>query len=322
MSPLPRVVPRAPRVVLLRNAVAGRGRGARAASRAAQRLRAAAVEVDVVEGPTAADSLDLARAALASARPDALVAVGGDGTVHLALQALGAGSGRAGAPAPEVPLGLVPAGTGNDGVRAVSAVGAAGPAVGGPGAVDAAVDQVLAGLAGGPRRTVDLAVCGGRAYLTVLAAGFDAVVAERAEAMTWPRGAWRYPAAVAAELRRLTPLSYTLDLDGEVRRLEATLVAVGNGPSFGGGLRITEGARVDDGLLDVVLVRPLGRAELVRTFPRLYRGTHTTHPGYEHHRVRRVTVAAAGVTGYADGERLGSLPLTVEVRPAALTVLG
>jgi len=304
-------------VVLLRNPSAGRGRGARAASRATHRLRAAGVEVSVVEGRTAADSLDLARTALGSTRPDALVAVGGDGTVNLALQALGAGRGPGGSPAPDVPLGIVPAGTGNDGARALG-VGS----VGGPGAVDAAVDRVLAGLAGGPRRTVDLAVCAGRPFLTVMAAGFDAVVAERAESMTWPRGAWRYPAAVVAELRRLAPISYTLDLDGEVRRLQATLVAVGNGPSFGGGLRITEGARTDDGLLDVVLVRPLGRAELVTTFPRLYSGTHTTHPGYEHHRARRVTVAAAGVSGYADGERLGSLPLTVEVRPAALTVLG
>ena len=93
------------------------------------------------------------------------------------------------------------------------------------------------------------------------------------------------------------------------------LVAVGNGPSFGGGLRITEGAVLDDGLLDVVIIKPMSKPELVRTYPRLFRGTHTTHPPYEHHRVRRVTVAAAGIVSYADGERFGALPLTVECVP-------
>ena len=99
------------------------------------------------------------------------------------------------------------------------------------------------------------------------------------------------------------------------------LVAVGNGPSFGGGLRITEGAILDDGLLDVVIIKPMSKAGLVRTYPKLFKGTHTTHPAYEHHRVRSVTVAAPGIVSYADGERFGALPLTVECAPGALTVL-
>ena len=106
-----------------------------------------------------------------------------------------------------------------------------------------------------------------------------------------------------------------------MRRLEAMLVAVGNGPSFGGGLRITEGAEIDDGWLDVVVIKPMSKLELVRTYPKLYTGRHVTHPQDEHHRVRRVTVAAPGVVGYADGERLAALPLTVDVVPNALRVL-
>ena len=98
-------------------------------------------------------------------------------------------------------------------------------------------------------------------------------------------------------------------------------MAVGNGPSLGGGLRLTEGAVLDDGLLDVVLIHPLSRADLVRTFPRLYRGTHRRHRAYEHHRVREVTIAAPGVVAYADGEPLGPLPVTVSAAPAALRVL-
>jgi diacylglycerol kinase (ATP) len=99
------------------------------------------------------------------------------------------------------------------------------------------------------------------------------------------------------------------------------LVAVGNGASFGGGLRITEGALLDDGLLDVVIIRPLSRMRLVRAYPRLFKGTHTRLPQYEHHRVRSVTVTTPGVVTYADGERFGPLPLTVDSAPGALTVI-
>ena len=94
------------------------------------------------------------------------------------------------------------------------------------------------------------------------------------------------------------------------------LVAVGNGPSYGGGLRITEGAVLDDGLLDVVIVKPISKPALVRAYPRLFNGTHVTRPQYEHHRVRTVTVAAPGIVAYADGERFGPLPLTVECAAA------
>ena len=68
------------------------------------------------------------------------------------------------------------------------------------------------------------------------------------------------------------------------------------------------------------MLGPMSKPELLRTYPKLFRGTHVHHPAYRHHRVRRVTVAAAGVVAYADGERLGLLPMTVEVAPRALTV--
>ncbi len=105
------------------------------------------------------------------------------------------------------------------------------------------------------------------------------------------------------------------------RQLDAMLVAVGNGPSFGGGLRITEGALLDDGMLDVVVIKPMSKPGLVRTYPKLFKGTHVTHPQYEHHRVRSVTVAAPGIVAYADGERFGPLPLTVQSDPGALSIL-
>jgi diacylglycerol kinase (ATP) len=71
----------------------------------------------------------------------------------------------------------------------------------------------------------------------------------------------------------------------------------------------------------VVIIRPMSRTTLLRTYPKLFKGTHIHHPGYEHHLARRVTVAAPGITAYADGERIAPLPLTVEVAPLALRVL-
>ena len=284
-------------IALLTNPTAGKGRGARARGAVVARLRGAGLGVRDLSGRDADEALDLARAAVQDG-VEALVVLGGDGLVHLAVQAV-AGTG--------LPLGIVPAGTGNDVARYFD-LPRKDPL--------AAADLVIRGVS----RQVDLARSGHKYFVTVLAAGFDSLVNERANQMAWPKGQMRYNLATLAELRVFRPLHYTLELDGRQLTTEAMLVAVGNGPSYGGGLRITEGALLDDGLLDVVLIKPMSRAGLVRTYPKLFRGTHVTHPQYEHHRVARVTVASPGITTYADGERFGDLPLTIECAPGALTV--
>jgi diacylglycerol kinase (ATP) len=207
-----------------------------------------------------------------------------------------------------IPLGIIPAGTGNDVARYFDIPRKD---------VLAAADRVIAGNT----RVVDLARSGSKYYVTVLAAGFDAIVNERANRMTWPRGQMRYNLATLAELRTFDPLPYSMEIDGTALRFDAMLVAVGNGPSFGGGLRITEGALLDDGMLDVVIIKPMSKTRLIRTYPKLFKGTHTTAVEYEHHLARSVTVAAPGIVSYADGERFGPLPLTIECAPGALTVL-
>jgi diacylglycerol kinase (ATP) len=285
-------------IALLTNPTAGKGKGARARGAVVARLRDSGLVVRNLEGRDADEALDLARQCVADG-VESLVVCGGDGMVHLGTQAV-AGTGTT--------LGIIPTGTGNDVARYFD-LPRRDPL--------AAADRVIAGRT----RTVDLARSGSRYFVTVLAAGFDAVVNERANRMAWPKGQMRYNLATVAELRTFAPLPYTLDLDGEIRRLDAMLVAVGNGPSFGGGLRITEGALLDDGLLDVVIIKPMTKPGLIRTYPKLFKGTHVTVPQYEHHRVRRVTVAAPGIVSYADGERFGALPLSVECAPGALTVL-
>jgi diacylglycerol kinase (ATP) len=289
-------------IALLVNPTAGKGRAARVLDEVLPRLRSAGHDVRVLTGDGPDEALDLARGAVADGL-DALVVLGGDGVTNIGLQATATTS---------TPLGIVPAGTGNDIARSVG-LQRKDPL--------AAADRIVKALATGQRRTLDLARTGGRYYATVMAAGFDAVVNERANRMSWPKGQMRYNLATLLELRTFTPLSYVLDLDGRTLITDAMLVAVGNGPSFGGGLRIAEGASLEDGLLDVIIIKPISKPDLVRTYPKLFRGTHTTHPQYERHQVRRVTVAAPGIVGYADGERFGPLPMSIECIPAAVEVL-
>jgi diacylglycerol kinase (ATP) len=285
-------------IALLTNPSAGKGRGLRTAAIALPRLREAGFVVRHLSGHDSDEALDLARSCVADG-VESLVVCGGDGMVHIAVQAL-AGTVTS--------LGIIPAGTGNDVARYLG-IPRNDP--------QRAADVVV----GSHTRTIDLARVGARHFVTVLATGFDSLVSERANGLAWPKGQMRYNLATLAELRVFEPLAYTLEMDGETRRLEAMLVAVGNGPSFGGGLRITHGAEIDDGMLDVVIIKPMSKLELVRTYPKLYSGKHVHHPQYEHHLVRSITVAAPGIVAYADGERLGSLPVTVDVAPNALRVL-
>jgi len=284
-------------IALLTNPSAGKGKGSRSAAIALPRLVEAGFTVQHLTGRDADEALDIARSCVATGM-ESLVVCGGDGIVHIDVQALAN---------TKTTLGIIPAGTGND-VSRYLGIPRNDP--------QAAADIVI----GSHARIIDLARAGATYFVSVLASGFDSKVNERANSFLWPKGQWRYHLATLAELRVFEPLPYTLEMDGEVRHLDAMLVAVGNGPSFGGGLRITHGAEIDDGWLDVAIIKPISKLELVRTYPKLYTGKHVRHPQYEHRRVRSITVAAPGIVAYADGERLGPLPLTVDVAPNALRV--
>lgn len=285
-------------VTLVVNPVSGKRHGERIAAQALGRLSAAGHDVVRVHSADGAQARE-AVAAEVAAGSELVLVVGGDGLLHDVLPVVAG---------PAVTVGLLPAGTGNDTARSLGIP---------VGDADAALDVVLRGRT----RDVDLAETDRGPVVTVVASGFDSKVNERANAMTWPRGNMRYNLAILAELRTFTPLPFHLVLDGTEHETSAMLVAVGNGPSFGGGLRIAEGAVLDDGLLDVCIIRPVSKAKLVRVFPRLYRGTHVDLPEFERHRVRDVTLACDGIVAYGDGERLGPLPLTVRARPVALRVL-
>ncbi|MFJ6659094.1 diacylglycerol kinase [Streptomyces sp. NPDC091377] len=275
----------------------------RAAQQTAAALRAAGYTVRAVLGEDAEDALARARTAVADGT-GALIAVGGDGMAQLALQAV---AGTA------TPLGLVAVGTGNDFARALGL----------PVRDPAAAGRLIAdGLKGSRVREVDLGRIGDRWFATVLATGFDSRVNDRGNRMRRPAGRLKYDLAMLAELAAFRPLPYRLTLDGgAVREIEASLIAVGNGSSYGGGMRICPGADLTDGLFDLTVVGDCSRATLVRVFPRVYRGTHVDHPKVSVVRAATVEIASEGLTGYADGEPLGPLPLTARCVPGAVRVV-
>ncbi|WP_273654705.1 diacylglycerol/lipid kinase family protein [Cellulomonas fimi] len=295
------------------NPTAGRGRGVEAGRRVHELLVARGMKVEDLSAPTLAQATDRARAAAVQGL-DALVVVGGDGMVHLGANVV---AGTA------LPLGIVAAGTGNDIARTLGLP---------RGDVEAAVGVVERALDTGPRR-VDAVRVGTPEhsahewYVGVLSCGIDAAVNARANTMTWPRGSARYVRALAAELASFRPYGYRVTLDDRTWESAGTLVAIANVPWFGGGLKIAPDARVDDGLLDVVVAGPLSRAAVTRIFPGIYQGRHVDHPAVTVVRSRSVVVeplvdvGATPPPAFADGERVGPLPLRVQVDPGALSVL-
>jgi diacylglycerol kinase (ATP) len=252
--------------------------------------------------------------------PDALVVVGGDGMVSL---------GTALVASTRISLGIIPCGTGNDLARGLGL-----PLRD----VSAAIEVLCAALETGPRvidavtmtsgdvsadvsGDVALTVAPKRWFAGVLSAGFDAAVNERANLLRYPRGRSRYVIALLIELVRLTPREYTMQLDGVELVTKAVLVSVGNNVSIGGGMRVTPNALLDDGLLDVLVVTPLSRLAFLRIFPRVFAGAHLTDGRVTVHRARHVRIESEGVVAYADGERVGELPVDMEVQPGALRVL-
>jgi diacylglycerol kinase (ATP) len=230
--------------------------------------------------------------------------LGGDGTVHMAIQALAGG---------QIPLGIVPAGTGND----------VADMLGMPADPLSAADALLAALAAGSVRRIDLGrTSTGRWWATVLCAGFDSAVNERANSMRWPRGPRRYDLAIAAELYRLRPRVFGLELDAaEPVECPATLIAVGNGPQYGGGKLMTPHARLDSGSFEVTVVGPLSRRRLVRLAPTLPHAGHLGEPEVRIYEARRVRLDAPDTLAYADGERIAALPVSTACVPGALPVL-
>lgn len=293
-------------VHVLVNPDAGRGRGMARADAAIAGLRDRGIDPVVHTGSSAADSRRLVAEAVA-AKPDALVIIGGDGTLATVVDVL-TDSG--------VPLVLVPAGTGNDLARSLSI----------PFGSEESVDLAVSAVTDGVIRSLDVgeAVCpdGSSRFLTVAALGFDAKVSERTNRLRWPRGRARYYLALIIEVLRLRATRFALSIDGVTAPVaDGTLIAVGNTRSYGGGMPVCPDADPHDGLLDITHIGPVGRLRLIRLFPRLLAGTHVRLREVTTMRGAEVEVSAPALVVYADGERIGTGSARISVLPGALSIL-
>ncbi len=299
------------RLVVAINPTASFGKGRTVGPAVVQTLRALGHDVTSLTEPDFEQLMESGRKAVAS-KPDALIVVGGDGMVNLGTNLV---------VNTKVPLGIVPSGTGNDMARGLGI-----PFDNTEAAIEALVDAL-----GKPPRVIDAGritysdeTTGADAvrwFACMVSAGFDSVVNERANRMRHPKGPSRYTLALVLELVGLKPIAYTLVLDGNEFETNAMLVSVGNNVSLGGGMKATPDALLDDGLLDVLVVQPLSRTAFLRIFPRVFKGTHVTDPRVTIHRAKNIRIESDVAVAYADGERVGRLPITIEVAPGSLRVL-
>lgn len=284
------------RVQMIVNPKAGRGRAMAAALAAETEFHAAGWQTDLAHTSAPGDATRIAREAANAC--DLLVACGGDGTLCEVLN---------GTQGSDTPVAFIPAGTGNDFTRTVGL----------PTTPREAARQIVAGQS----RRLDLMRLDTPAMfaINIIGIGFDAMVAARMNRHTRVGGgALSYLAAVMIELARLRPVRLRLRVDEETWEGPALLVAIANAQSYGGGMRIAPDACVDDGLLDVIIVEPMGRLSFLRTLPRVFKGTHLQHPAVSCRRGREIVVESdVPVPVMVDGDLKATTPLRVTVAPGA-----
>jgi len=288
-------------VVVVANPTAGRGKAGRLIGKVDAQLHSLGVAHEIRVSESAEDLEQIARVC-ADEGAEVVAVLGGDGSVNAVVNGLVESASKAA-------LAVLPAGTGDDFAKAI-----------GPGRLSAAAAM----LAHPQIRELDVVrVAAGstpRHFVNIAGAGFDSEVNETANAMTVKLGGTgTYVAAVLKTLRRFRPAAYRITVDEEERSLEAMLAIVANGISYGGGMRVAPTASMTDGLLDVCIVGALSRGAFLRAFPRVFRGTHVSHPKVTMLRGRTVAIEAdRRIQVYADGERVAPLPAVFEVMPGAL----
>jgi len=229
---------------------------------------------------------------------DRVVVVGGDGMVHQAANAL-AGSSTV--------LGIISAGTGNDAVMSLG--------------LSDEVDEACAAALSDPT-AIDLIETDHGVAVTVATAGFSVSVNERADQMKRIKGGAKYTVSSLIELPKLRPYALAMTLDGTVRELEASLVAVANTRYFGGGMKVAPEADPRDGLLDVVVLTPASRLRFATLLPTVFSGKHVKSRHVQTYRASTVQLEAENMAVRADGEPFGELPATLTVLPESLLVAG
>ncbi|MGH2533757.1 MAG: diacylglycerol/lipid kinase family protein [Thermomicrobiales bacterium] len=238
---------------------------------------------------------------------EVIIAVGGDGTINEVANGIVV-SGK------QIPLGLVPSGRGSDFVRTT----------GGP----RRVDDALRHCCNGKVRKIDVgrahfADGSTRIFLNAGGLGFDASVAERVQGAKLPGSTLPYLWGLVSALARFRNIHVSIDADGHLLSMTARSVLVANARFLAGGMLMAPMADIADGLLDVAILGDLGRAEIVRAVPSVYRGKHLNHPKFTHLRAKTIRVESIEPARVQlDGELAGNAPVTFTVEPASLLLAG
>jgi diacylglycerol kinase (ATP) len=276
------------------NPTSGRGKGAIVGQQVANFLSERKIQYRIVTGANALQFQENLRRE--STAGGGVIAVGGDGLLHMAIQV---------AAHANLPLVTIPAGTGNDFVRALGW----NP--------EKPLEPLWAAINETPSM-IDLGNVDGEYFGAIASTGFDSIVNERANKMRFPKGPAKYNVAMALELPRFQPLQYKFVIDGKSYEREAMLIAAGNGSSYGGGMMVCPDADLQDGLLDLMILNPVSKREFVMIFPSVYEGKHIEHPKVEIICAKEIYIEADAIC-YADGERVGPMPATISVAEKALS---
>ena len=276
------------------NPTSGRGKGASVGQQASNFLADRNISYRIVTGANALQFQENLRRE--SSDVTGIIAVGGDGLLHMAIQV---------AAQANLPLVTIPAGTGNDFVRALGW----NP--------EKPLEPLWAAINETPE-LIDLGNVDGEFFGAIASTGFDSLVNERANSMRFPKGPAKYNVAMALELPKFKPLEYKFVIDGKSYQREAMLIAAGNGNSYGGGMLVCPDADMQDGLLDLMILNPVSKREFVMIFPSVYQGKHVEHPQVEIIRAKEISIEAKAIC-YADGERVGPMPANISVAEKALS---
>jgi diacylglycerol kinase (ATP) len=277
--------------LLLINPKSGNGRGDKVGKLVKQELNALGIQYLDVSADSAQESQKNLKSKLKeNQRFEGLFLIGGDGTVNLAVQEL-VGSGLG--------IALMPAGTGNDFARTLN-LKLKNP------------EQLIKYYISNKPSLIDVGKVGEKYFVDVLSTGFDSMVNERANAMKRIKGRAKYNISILLVLSTFKPKSYRFSIDGFSFESKAMLIAVSNGICYGGGMKVTPDAKIDDGLFDILILSPVSKFEFLKVFPKVFSGKHTTHPAVKILRGRSVEIDSDAVA-YADGERVGPLPVKARV---------
>ncbi len=254
----------------------------------------------IVETARPGDATRIAREAVA-AGANIVVAAGGDGTIGEVANGL-MGS--------QVPLAILPLGTGNDFAHSIG--------LGGD------FDKAINNLVEGVPIAIDVGRTQGRYFVNVAGCGFDAVVAKRVNrGFRRLRGTAAYVAAVLKTLPSFRAAAIKLTLDDQVIETRAMLCSVANARYYGGGMKIAPDALLTDGMFDICLLKEVSKLEFVRAFPRVFKGTHLTHPAVQMFRSKSVKIESdRPLPVLVDGEVVGTTPAEFEMIPGGLNLIG